>query len=319
MIDSGQWDFKNSLDVLKNEFGDRIKTDFPLMELTTFGTGGRARLFINIESNKELAAVVRIVNEYNIPMFMLGGGSNVLIADSGFDGLIIKNSILGIKKEGDKIQCGAGEELQKLVDFAADNSLTGLEFATGIWGTVGGAIYGNAGAYGSETGEVVMSAELVDRQGNIRIVANDYLGFSYRSSKLKETGEFVTYVIFALKMGKKEFIKQKIADIMAKREAKLPIGQHSAGCFFKNIPDKDSEFGKLSTGKLLEDAGAKSMVYGGAQVFKNHANIIINDGTAKSSDIKKLADLLKMKVENKFGIKLQEEVILLGNFEEESV
>jgi UDP-N-acetylmuramate dehydrogenase len=319
MIEPSNWDFDSSLTVLKKKFGDKIKSNQPLTEMTTFGTGGLARLFINIEAAEELSAVVKAAAEHDIPMFMLGGGSNVLIADSGFNGLIVKNTILGLERGGEKIRCGAGVELQKLVDYAADNSLTGLEFATGIWGTVGGAVYGNAGAYGSETGSVIESAELVDRQGNIKTVKTDYLDFTYRSSKLKRSGEFVTRVVFALKKGNKETIKQKLAEIMALRRDKLPIGQHSAGCFFKNIPDKDSKFGKLSTGKLLEDAGAKNMHFGGAQVFRNHANIIINDGTAKSSDIKRLADLMKSKVENKFGIKLQEEVILLGNFEEESL
>jgi UDP-N-acetylmuramate dehydrogenase len=319
MIELVKWDFERSLATLKDEFGDKLKIDQPLTEMTTFGTGGLARLFLNIKSPEELSAIVKAVAKHNIPIFMLGGGSNVLIADSGYNGMIVKNSISGLDIDGDEIHCGAGVELQKLVDFAADNGLTGLEFATGIWGTVGGAVYGNAGAYGSATGAVVKTAELVDRQGNIKTVEADYLDFSYRSSILKRTGEFVTRVIFALKKGNKETIKQKIAEIMALRRDKLPIGQHSAGCFFKNIPDKDSKFGKLSTGKLLEDAGAKKMHFGGAQVFRNHANIIINDGTAKSSDIKKLADLLKSKVEDKFGIKLQEEVILLGNFEEDTL
>ncbi len=313
------WNFKNSVSELKKEFGDKILVDQPLMKLTTFGTGGNARLLMEVKSAEDLSMIVKVARRLGIPVFMLGGGSNVLIADSGYDGLILKNSIMGMECDGEEIRCGAGEELQKLVDFAADTGLTGLEFATGIWGTVGGAIFGNAGAYGSETGAVVKSAELVDKQGNIRMVTANYLEFSYRSSKLKKSGEFVTRAVFALKTGKRETIRQKIAEIMAKRSVKFPIEKNSAGCFFKNIPDKNSKFGKLSTGKLLEDAGAKDMHFGGAQVFRNHANIIINDGTARSSDIKKLADLLKSKVENKFGIKLQEEVILLGNFEEENV
>ncbi len=312
-------DLDKSARELKKELGDKIRVDQPLSGLTTFGTGGKARLFMDVTSDEDLSLIVKAAQRLNIPVFMLGGGSNVLISDSGYEGLMLKNSIMGMERDGEEIRCGAGEELQKLVDFAADNSLSGLEFAAGIWGTVGGAIFGNAGAYGSETGAVVRSAELVDRQGNVSTVTAEYLDFSYRSSKLKEAGEFVTRAIFALKTGKKETIRQKIAEIMSQRGDRLPIGELSAGCFFKNIPDKDSEFGKLSTGKLLEEAGAKNMQCGGARVFRNHANIIINDGTAMSSDIKKLAELMKSKVEDKFGIKLQEEVILLGNFEEESV
>jgi UDP-N-acetylmuramate dehydrogenase len=317
MTEKTDWDLDHSAKALKREFGEKVEIERPLSELNTFGTGGKARLFLEIETTAELSSAVRVASQLNIPIFMLGGGSNVLISDSGYNGLIIKNSIMGLGCNGEEVTCGAGEELQKLVDFTADNSLSGLEFATGIWGTVGGAIYGNAGAYGSEIGAVIKSAELVDRQGDIRTVSSDYLKFSYRSSKLKETGEFITRAIFALKIGKKEIIEQKVAEIMSQRSVKLPIGEKSAGCFFKNIPDKESEYGKLSTGKLLEEIGAKEMRFGGARVFKNHANIIINDGSADSTDIRKLADLMKSKVEDKFGIKLQEEVICLGDFKEE--
>ena len=211
------WNFKNSVSELKKEFGDKILVDQPLMKLTTFGTGGNARLLMEVKSAEDLSMIVKVARRLGIPVFMLGGGSNVLIADSGYDGLILKNSIMGMECDGEEIRCGAGEELQKLVDFAADTGLTGLEFATGIWGTVGGAIFGNAGAYGSETGAVVKSAELVDKQGNIRMVTANYLEFSYRSSKLKKSGEFVTRAVFALKTGKRETIRQKIAEIMAKR------------------------------------------------------------------------------------------------------
>jgi len=319
MTEKTDWDLKQSTTALKKEFGDKIETERSLSGLNTYGTGGKARLFLEIETAEELSSAVRVASQFNIPIFMLGGGSNVLISDSGYDGLIIKNSIMGMECKGEEITCGAGEELQKLVDFTVEKGLSGFEFATGIWGTVGGAIYGNAGAYGSETGAVIRSVELVDRQGDIRTENLDYLEFSYRSSKLKATGEFITRAIFALKIGKKEIIEQKVAEIMSQRSAKLPIGEKSAGCFFKNIPDRKSEYGKLSTGKLLEEAGAKEMRFGGARVFKNHANIIINDGSADSADIRKLADLMKSKVEDKFGIKLQEEVICLGNFEEDSV
>ncbi|UCD95051.1 MAG: UDP-N-acetylmuramate dehydrogenase [Candidatus Zixiibacteriota bacterium] len=313
------WDFESSLALLERRFGSRITVDRSLADFNTFGTGGAAKLLIEVRDAQELSGAVEIAAEHGIPFFMVGGGSNLLVSDIGYDGLIIKNSIMGLNVSGKNITAGAGEELQTLVNFATDNALTGLEFATGIWGTVGGAIYGNAGAYGGETGEFLDSAEVVDRQGNIRTEGADYFEFSYRGSKLKKSGEFVTRATFALKEGKKEAIRKKIDEIMALRDDKFPIGLRSAGCFFKNIPDSSREHGKLSTGMLLEQVGAKAMRWGGARVFANHANILINEGTAKSEDIKKLAALMKSKVKEKFGIELQEEVILLGDFKEDSL
>jgi UDP-N-acetylmuramate dehydrogenase len=296
------------------KFGKRIKINHSLANYCTFGTGGEARLFAKIKSAEELIELIKFANDAGVEIFMLGGGSNMLISDSGFDGLILRNSIMGIELEGDNIVCGAGEDLQTLVDFAADNCLSGLEFASGIYGTVGGAVFGNAGAYGSQTGSVLEWAELVDKQGRIRIEQAEYFEFAYRWSKLKITREYITRAKFALKQGKKEAIKDKISEILAQRECKLPNNKMTAGCFFKNIPDPDQPFGKLSAGKLLDEIGAKSLRVGGAKVFDKHANIIINDGTANTTDIRLLADRLKKLVHKKFGLELEEEITPLGKF-----
>jgi len=319
MVKKNNWDFDTSYALLKDQFGERIVADRPLSDLNTFGTGGTARLFMEVVSGEELSRLMKTVAGLDLPLFILGGGSNVLIADSGYDGLIIKNSICGRESKGNEISCGAGEELQSLVDYATESGLSGLEFATGIWGTVGGAIYGNAGAYGGEVGNILISAEVVDRHGNIRQEPADYFEFAYRWSKLKVTGDFITQANFALKAVKKEEIQGRVDEIMAMREAKLPIGLHSAGCFFKNIPDKKEKFGKLSAGKLLEEVGVKQLRCGDARVFENHANILVNDGSARTDDIRKLAALMKEKVRQKFGIELQEEVIMLGDFEEDGL
>jgi len=314
MTGKNYWDFGNSLAALKSEFGDRIIPDKSLCNLNTFGTGGHARLFMEVERTEELANLVRISAGLRIPIFMLGGGSNVLVSDSGYDGLVIKNSIKGMELSGRQITCGAGERLGDLIEFAADNDLSGLEFATGIWGTVGGAICGNAGAYGKEMGAVLESAELVDRQGNIRTELAQYFNYSYRWSRLKETGEFATRAKFALEMGNKEAILGKMDEIMAIRREKFPENLQTAGCFFKNVPDNSCEYGKLAAGKLLEEVGAKDLRCGSAAVYQKHANIVINEGCASSADIKRLADLMKLKVKERFGIDLREEVVLLGRF-----
>ncbi len=296
------------------KFNGLAETNKPLAELNTFGTGGPAQLYSRIHSTEELSAVVKAASELEIPFFMLGGGSNLLISDEGYDGLIIHNCIMGMELSGENLTCGAGEKLQTLVDFAAENSLSGLEFASGIWGTVGGAVFGNAGAYGAEIGNTVSSVELVDRLGNIRIEMAPYFEFNYRYSKLKKTREFVTKATFALKMGDKEKIRCKIEEIMAARMSKLPSIEHSAGCFFKNIPDDSQPYGKLPAGKLLDEIGAKDISYGGARVYGNHANIIINNGSAHSKDIYHLAEILKKKVKAKFGVDLSEEITYLGKF-----
>ena len=304
---------------MQAKFDNLLKQNHPLAKFNTFGTGGRARLFAEVTTPQELADLVKEASGLDVPIFMLGGGSNVLISDNGYEGLIIRNAIKGMNVEGASVICGAGEDLQALIDFATEMSLTGLEFAAGIWGTVGGAIYGNAGAYGSEICNVLEWAEVVDRQGDMRIEQAGYFDFVYRGSKLKKTHEFVTRAKFALQPGKKEAIKSRVEEILAIRNEKLPLTKPSAGCFFKNIPDPSQEFGKLSAGKLLEQVGAKETQYGQAAVFERHANILINSGSATSSDIRRLSQILKRKVKEKFGIELQEEIILLGEFEEEEV
>jgi len=317
MTEKNKWDPNTAIMVLQETFKDEIQLDRPLADLNTLGTGGRAKIYMEVTSGEELSRLLRVVNRLKVPFFMIGGGSNLLISDSGYDGLIIRNAIAGLEKRDEEIIAGAGENLQSLVDFATGSNLTGLEFASGIWGTVGGAIYGNAGAYGGDIGGVLVSAEIADRYGNIRAEKRDYFDFAYRSSRLKTTGEFVIRATFALKMGERETIQHRIDEIMAARKSRLPLNMRTAGCVFKNIPDNNEKFGKLAAGKLLEEIGAKNMRIGDARVSVEHANIIVNSGSASSNDIWKLVRLLKMKVKDNFGIELQEEIVRLGEFEED--
>jgi len=202
-----------------------------------------------------------------------------------------------------------------LVNFATANSLTGLEFATGIWGSVGGAIYGNAGAYGGQIGSFVHDLDLIDSSGNFRVEDAEYCRFDYRDSILKKTKEIIVSSRFSLKKGNQKSISDRVDEIMAIRNVKFPPDGLSAGCFFKNIPDETQPYGKMAAGKLLEDIGAKTMAVGGAKVYNGHANVILNSGTATSKDISDLADILKKQVLDKFGIRLKEEVIRIGHFQ----
>ena len=304
-----------SKDGLIAELGKRLEFDRSLAEFTTFGTGGPASLFLEAKSIEDMTQAVTAANRLNLDYLVIGGGSNLLVADSGYDGLVIRTGIGGLKLRNEtEIVCGAGENLMTLVNFAVDNSLSGLEFAAGIWGSVGGAVFGNAGAYGGDISQVLTKATLVDSEGQLKTVDTDYLRFGYRDSYLKTTGEIVVEACFRLRKDDVKLIRDKVHSILADREAKFPPTDKCAGCMFKNIPDADSEHGKIAAGRLLEEVGAKSMSVGDARVSEKHANIIVNGGSATSKDIRRLADTLKELVFEKYGIMLQEEVIQVGKF-----
>ncbi len=297
------------------EFGPVLEFDRDLASLTTFKTGGAATYFIQADSAEALASAMKAACKLRIPFYIIGGGSNLLVSDSGFDGLIIRVSVSGLELVGtNEIACGAGEDLMSLVEFSAANALTGLEFSAGISGTVGGAIYGNAGAYGGEIKDIITELTLVDRQGQIKTVGPAYCRFGYRDSYLKITHEVVADARFRLEKGNAADVKNRIDEILATRAGKHPVDGKSAGSFFKNIPDKREKYGKLPAGRLLEEVGAKGMSVGGARVFEKHANMIVNNGKATSKDIRDLADILIKKVHDKFGITLEEEVIQIGKF-----
>ena len=295
-------------------FGGGVRRTEPLSAYTTFRTGGAADLFVDATDADSLSRAVSLSQELTIPFFVIAGGSNLLVSDDGYRGLIIRNSILRRDVQGNEITAGAGESLNEVVDFATERSLTGLEFAAGIWGTIGGAVYGNAGAFGSQIGSVLKFAEVVDRDGKVRTEGRDYFRFSYRHSVLKETGEIVTVACFELQSGKRRDIERRTEEIRSLRSRRHPVTPCSAGCFFKNVEDATQPHGKLPAGKLLEEVGAKAMRVGGAAVFAEHANIIVNTGAASSKDIRRLADILKEKVRQRFSIELQEEVVSLGEF-----
>lgn len=300
---------------MTSAFGPALKFDYPLAPLTSYKTGGAAKYFIATGSTDEVGHAVTSARRLNMPYFLIGGGSNLLVSDSGFDGLIIKVDVRGIWLAGPGvIDCGAGEDLMALVKFASDNGLTGLEFAAGIWGSVGGALYGNAGAFGGEIGSVVKDVTLVDAEGAVRTVGPEYCRFAYRDSYLKKTHEVVSRATFQLQPGDPDVIQARVNEILQLRDGKHPNTGMSAGCFFKNIPDPSQPFGKLPAGKLLEEAGAKQLQVGRAKVFEKHANIIVNTGGATSREIRALADLMKERVKEKFQIELEEEVIQVGEF-----
>lgn len=296
-------------------YGGPVERDVSLSAYTTFRTGGDADLFVQVQSTEALARAVATARQAEIPCFVLGDGSNLLVSDEGYRGVIIRNRITGLTVQGTEVTAGAGEPLDALVDFAGDHALAGLEFAAGIWGTVGGAVYGNAGAFGSSVGSRLVRAEIIDGTGSVRVEEHDYFRFSYRWSRLKQTGEIVATAGFGLEPGDRRVIAERVAEIRRLRREKHPERPCSAGCFFKNIEDRRQPEGKLAAGRLLEEVGAKSLRVGDAAVFDKHANIIINAGHATSQEIRRLADILKKRVKDRFGVELEEEVICLGDFD----
>jgi UDP-N-acetylmuramate dehydrogenase len=288
--------------------GKKLKQNVTLAPYTTFRIGGKAQLFFLAEKPEELIFAIRTVQKLSLRFFVLGGGSNILVSDSGFKGLVIKNECRQVRTYENKVTCQSGALLTDLVELTCQRSLSGLEFAAGIPGTVGGAVRGNAGAFGESIGGILENAVVLDHNGEIKEGNKDFFQFGYRQSRLKQSGEILLSATFRLKEQKREEIAKRVQGNLRKREERLPWREKSAGCFFKNIDQSET---KISAGLLLDRIGAKGMREGGAEVSTRHANFLINSGNAKADDIIRLALRLKSKVKEKFDIDLEEEVVYI--------
>src|SRR4030067_2991016 len=294
---------------LQELLGDGFKKNEILAPSTTFRIGGPADYFYPARTASQLCNAILAAEESGINYFLLAGGSNLLINDRGFRGLVIRNECYKMEVNAGKITAESGVELQEVCDLAWEKSLTGLECLTGIKGSLGGAVYGNAGAFGRSIAELLGSAVLFNRAGEIKIVKNDYFEFIYRGSKLKKEREVVLSCTLQLSCGQKELIKAKMDEIAELRWTKHPHQEGSAGSFFKNIKDGEKV---IPAGMLLEQVQAKELHLGDASVYHKHANIIVNLGQAKASQVWKITRILKERVKSKFGIELEEEVRYLG-------
>lgn len=300
---------KESYGRLSELLGEHLKQNVLLAPLTTFGVGGKTDLFLKVQKPEKLVFAVRSAQELKIPFFVLGGGSNILISDSGFKGLVIKNQCSEISTKGKIITCQSGALLQDVVNEATEHSLSGLEFAAGIPGTVGGAVRGNAGAFGKNVGDLLVKAVILTEDGNILEVPKGYFVFGYRDSRIKHAGGVVLSATLGLSEKNKQDIRQEVESNLKIRREHIPWQSKSAGCFFKNVDGPD---GKISAGLLLDQIGAKEMQQGDARVWAQHANILINAGNATSSDLKTLAGKLKERVKKKFDIELEEEIVYIN-------
>jgi len=280
-----------------------------LKKYTTFKVGGPCKALVLINTKDLLLKVVNLLKENKEPFFVIGNGSNLLISDEGYEGYVLKleGDFLEIKSRENTITAGAGAILSKVCTFAKDKELSGLEFAYGIPGTVGGAIVMNAGAYDGEMSFVVESVEMLKNDGSIKTYSNAEMGFSYRNSILKHEELIVLSVTYKLLKKDKEEILNKMNDFMERRRSKQPLNFPSAGSTFKRPKDNFA-------GKLIMEAGLKGKRVGGACVSEKHAGFIVNDEGGSAKDISDLMCLVVKEVKEKYDIELEPEVIRLGKF-----
>ena len=282
-----------------------------LSEYSHFQIGGKADYFIESLTPGDLQKAIQIASVSGVPFFILGGGYNILFDDDGFRGLIIRNAVKGIqRKEKNRIEVWSGTPIKDVVRFVIDESLENLEFLTGIPGTVGGAVYGNAGAFNYEIGDFLEKAALIENDGNTIDVSREYFDFGYRNSVLKSNSAVILRSIFKVSEGEKNRIESRIQDFLEKRKTRHPPESvRCAGSYFKNPVLPSGEKSPAAT--FLDKVGAKNIRIGGAAVYSGHANFIINEGDATSKDVLKLAAELKRRVRDEFGISLKEEIIYL--------
>lgn len=278
----------------------RIISNKPLAPLSTFGIGGPARLFIDVKSAQDMAEVRQYINREKLPFWILGRGSNSLFDDQGFDGLVVLNSIRFCMMEEGNLHVGAGYNFSLLGAQMARQGWSGLEFASGIPGSVGGAVFMNAGASGAEVGDVITRVEFIDQEGKRRELKREELNFSYRHSSFHENLGIIVGARFRLE--KCLEARKKQLKIVEYRTATQPYGQPSAGCVFRNPSEEKS------AGSLIEACGLKGTKIGGAEVSTLHANFIVNRGGATASDVTELATLIRKTVKEKTGVQLEMEV-----------
>ena len=300
------------LSELQDIQGVRLKQEAPLADYTTLRIGGAAEILAEITEQEALPQVYRVCRRNRIPVRFVAGGSNILIADEGLEGVTIVNRINRISwsEEGGVLVSG-GFWLDDLVVQSAERGWHGLEFAAGIPGSVGGGLAGGAGAFGHLLGDFLLSAEVLDMKGRLREVAAEELGISYRTSKARERGDIILTARFhRLRRGETQAIRSEIERIKHQRTAKHPGPDlPSAGSFFKNLPPEEPGGFRVPAGKYLDEAGVKGLRMGDAHVFEKHANIIVNRGHATAADVNRLADEMARRVKEMHGITLVREVL----------
>ena len=285
-------------------FGTR---DEPLRDHTSLRIGGPAEFFVRVTSERDLVGAVAVAREHELPVFVLGGGTNLLVADAGIRGVVLLNDWSETSVDGTVITASSGTPTAHLAAVAARHGLLGLEWMATVPGTVGGAVHGNAGAFGRETKDVLVDAELMDLGGERWTAANADLGFAYRTSALQKTSTIVLRARFRGEPGDRAAAVRRIKEIANERMSKQPLAQPNTGSIFRNPPGDHA-------GRLIEAAGLKGAIEGGAMVSTKHANFIVNIGDASAWDVRRLMERCQQAVKEKFGVDLVAEVELVGEW-----
>ncbi|WP_435376066.1 UDP-N-acetylmuramate dehydrogenase [Blautia aquisgranensis] len=289
---------------------ERVLTEEPMKLHTTFRIGGPADLFLVPETEAEVSEIIKICRNADMPYFILGNGSNLLVGDGGYRGVVIQvyKNMSSVRTEGNVIIAQAGALLSSVAAAAKKASLTGFEFAGGIPGTVGGAVVMNAGAYGGEMKDVLLEVTVMDGRGEIFTIPAEKLELGYRTSIIKKAGYTVLKAKIRLEEGNQEEIREKMKDLTIRRTTKQPLEYPSAGSTFKR---PEGYF----AGKLVMDSGLAGYRVGGAQVSEKHCGFVINAGNATAKDVRTLMDNVRDIVYEKYGVTLEPEVKFLGDFE----
>ncbi len=281
----------------------------PMSKHTTFRVGGEAQCLLRISSKEQIKRLIPYFREMEVPYFVLGNGSNLLVGDKGYRGVILQigGKMADITVEGDLLRAGAGLLLSQAAGCALDNGLSGLEFASGIPGTLGGAVVMNAGAYGGEMKQVVREVTVISQEGEILTLDRDCMEFGYRTSIIKNKPFIVLQVLMGLVPGSRDAILEKMEELARKRKEKQPLEFASAGSTFKR-PEG------YYAGKLIMEAGLRGYAIGGAKVSEKHCGFVVNTGRASAADVAAVIREVQERVKDKFGVSLETEVIFLGDF-----
>lgn len=331
---AGREEIMNAIDELKKILGPAARENVPLGSMTTFKVGGPADLYVEARTLDQLQQAVVSARILGVPLFVLGGGTNILIGDRGIRGLVVRNLTGNIAIRGMKggqkgttrtgivyVEADSGVPMNKLVRFTIEEGLAGLQMQLGLPGSVGGAVYMNSKWTHPEgyVGDAVYQVQLVTQKGAVVIEPKSYFRFAYDSSSIQQTGDIVLSVMFVLTSDSKERLWTIANESIRYRRLTQPQGVFSAGCTFRNLSKADAlthatPDATTSAGYLIDHAGLKGCSIGGAQISPKHANFIINTGKATAADVVELIDTAKSRVYEQFGVRLEEEIIRVGEF-----
>jgi len=288
---------------------ENVKADEPMKKHTSFKIGGPADFLVTPCSVQSLCEVIKLCKKENLPIFIMGNGTNLLVSDKGIRGVVVKiyDNLNRYVVKDNFIEAYGGILLSKLSDIALENELTGLEFASGIPGTLGGAVAMNAGAYGGEMKDVVVETEFIDKDGNLKVIRGEEHQFGYRTSFIQKQSAVAVKSVIRLRKGERAAIKALIDDLTVRRQDKQPLEMPSAGSVFKR---PEGYF----AGKLIEECGLRGYSIGGAQVSEKHCGFIVNKGNATSKDVLDLIRHIQKTVKDKFGVELNTEVKIVGDY-----